>query len=371
MIDEAKSRNNNFGLLRVVLATLVIISHSPEILDGNRSRELLTRFFGTLSFGDVAVDGFFLISGYLVTKSFVSDPSIASYLEKRILRIYPGFLVSFWICVLLVEPFVSGPGKILSFHLLLGQLSNSLTLQRPLSAGVFSGLGFADLNNSMWTISFEFNCYIGAMCLGMMGLYSRRLRAGTSVLVALLLLANAFDPLPHGFPLNSIVRFGAIFGTGALFYLYHLDKLRFTGRGAFLCALMLCALLFSRRWAEAALAVFGGYLIFWSAFEVPVLPLSKAANKTDLSYGIYLYAWPIASVIAWRFRHINPWLLSIATLVCSASIAFLSWTFVEEPCLKASSARRHHIRTGVDDLDPVPGAQTGSSPEEPATSETA
>jgi peptidoglycan/LPS O-acetylase OafA/YrhL len=132
---------------------------------------------------------------------------------------------------------------------------------------------------------------------------------------------------------------------------------------------MLCVLLFSRRWAETALAVFGGYLIFWSAFEVPVLRLSKVANKTDLSYGIYLYAWPIASLIAWKFRHINPWLLSISTLVCSALIAYLSWTFVEKPCL-GLIRREGTVRMALDDLGQVPEAKpTGSSLEAPATSE--
>jgi peptidoglycan/LPS O-acetylase OafA/YrhL len=70
--SEAGSRDNNFGFLRLLFATLVIVSHSPELVDGNRSREILTSLFGTISFGELGVDGFFIISGYLVAKSFTS-----------------------------------------------------------------------------------------------------------------------------------------------------------------------------------------------------------------------------------------------------------------------------------------------------------
>ena len=56
---ERASRNNNFGALHLLFAVLVIRSHSFELVDGNRSRELLTRIFGTISFGQLGVDGFF------------------------------------------------------------------------------------------------------------------------------------------------------------------------------------------------------------------------------------------------------------------------------------------------------------------------
>ena len=48
---------------------MVIISHSSELIDGGHSRELLTRIFGTLSFGGFGVDIFFVIRGYFITKS--------------------------------------------------------------------------------------------------------------------------------------------------------------------------------------------------------------------------------------------------------------------------------------------------------------
>lgn len=347
-------RANNFGSLRVILATLVIVSHSPLILDGNTSREIFKRIFGTLSLGDVAVDGFFLISGYLVTKSFLRSDSITAFVEKRVLRILPGFIASFWLCALLVGPLAGAP-MLLKPSALLSELANSITLQSPISVEAFRGMPVPELNGSMWTIRFEFGCYIATMCLGLMGLFSRKARTFTLIVVMLLLLANMISPIPRGYPLASFLRFGALFGTGANYYLFR-DKIRFTNWGMFASAFLLTLLLFSNRWAEASLAILGGYLLFGIAFKLPVLRLSLLMNKTDLSYGIYLYAWPIASLIAWRYRTINPWLLTGLTLTCSIFVAYLSWTFIEKPCLSLitrESPSRKAIGAGAASLRPA------------------
>ena len=110
---EVRDRANNFGALRLLFAALVIVSHSPELVDGNRSREVLTRVFGTMSFGEVAVDGFFLVSGYLISMSFARSRTTLSYLEKRVGRIVPGYLVAFSICSFVIAPLLEATSRCL------------------------------------------------------------------------------------------------------------------------------------------------------------------------------------------------------------------------------------------------------------------
>lgn len=98
------NRNNNFNFLRLLFASLVIVSHAPELRDGNRSREILTRIFGSISFGELAVDGFFLLSGYLIVQSWHHGPELGSFFSKRIRRIYPAFIIASLFCIAVVVP---------------------------------------------------------------------------------------------------------------------------------------------------------------------------------------------------------------------------------------------------------------------------
>lgn len=341
-------RDNNFGVLRLLFAGLVIVSHSPEMLDGDRSREILHSIFGTLTFGRLAVDAFFLISGYLIAKSFASSRTIGSYFLKRVLRIYPAFVVCSLLCLLVVAPLAGADLGAVGPVDWIKSAIRIVTLHAPEVEGALKGLPYPALNGAAWTIVYEFRCYIMAALFGMAGLYARR-----SVYLALtiaVLAANVlYEPYvaPHvravpgwfvfaiGDPIQN-VRLVSAFMVGTCFWLYH-DRIPYSARLATVSAALAAALLFSPLLAESGLVLFGGYALFWFAFKVDWKPLRTINAKDDISYGLYLYGWPIAALIIWYWRDVPVVALGALTYLGATLAGALSWFLVEKHMMRLRS----------------------------------
>jgi peptidoglycan/LPS O-acetylase OafA/YrhL len=253
-------RGNHFNLLRLAFACLVIAAHCPEIVYGDRNYEPLTMLFGTLSFGDLAVDGFFLLSGYLIVKSWMRRPNWTVFLTARARRILPGFIVSALLCALVVGP-LGGGGDYFERFSLVDFASSLVTLAQPMIPPVFSGTHYPIVNGSVWTIVYEVRCYVAVLLFGLLGGFRVRFAwLGATVICLVFFMLARFDawPLP-GTAGQHMARFFMLFGVGGCFWLYGRPLL--AHRGLVLPAAVLLALLISLpRWAELGVALFGGYL---------------------------------------------------------------------------------------------------------------
>lgn len=336
---------NNFNLIRLILAFLVIVSHSPEIIDGNRSREFLTGVFHTLSFGEVAVDGFFLLSGYLIVKSWTSAPFAWSFLQKRVLRIYPGFLVATCVAVVLVGPL--GAESVSQYFASFwkgGMVKNILLLSPPVTPETFVGKPHPGVNNAMWTVHFEFICYFTVLAVGIS--YGFRRRKFFTIFLALCISAFAAKQLGAlanlGISANgtdvSLIRFYAFFFTGAAYYIYR-DKVRHSGLLALASLLALGCGMFIASLAEISLLVFGSYLMFYFAFyRIP--GGASFASLPDASYGLYLYGWPAGRLLTWYVPEITPVSLIVLTTFAAYLCGLGSWYLIEKPALALKRRQR-------------------------------
>src|ERR1700743_1286518 len=112
MSPRPGNEGNNFDSLRLIFAVLVILSHSFPLGRGSNDTEPLSVITnGALTLGDLSVWGFFVISGFLITQSWLRSSSTGKYLKRRVARIYPGFIVMSLVSALLIVPRALDPGS--------------------------------------------------------------------------------------------------------------------------------------------------------------------------------------------------------------------------------------------------------------------
>lgn len=338
--SEAERRGNNFNILRLMLALMVLLSHSFDLVDGGPRREPLARLVHATTLAGLALPSFFLISGYLILQSWQHDPHLWRFAARRALRIYPGFIVA-----VLISAFVAGPlgaasstyfAELSVPHL----LAKTLLLRAPEVPPVFEGTPYAVVNSPPWTISHEARCYAALALLGLAGVTSRP-RPWLAISLGLTALSFVFRTpetvtfkpalLLLGDPIH-LLRFAAFFCAGGCFYLYR-ERIRYRGRWALGAALLAVPALFHQNTARLALLTLGAYVLFWLAFA-PIPALRRLSRSTDISYGTYLYGWPTQKLLLWYQPGLTPWaLFGLATLL-AGTCGLLSWHLVERPFLR-------------------------------------
>ena len=337
-----RERSNNVGIVRLLLACAVIIGHAPEMIDGNATREPVTAIFGHGTLGGLAVAGFFLLSGYLITASMMKVARVSPYLQRRVLRIVPGYLVAYSTSLLLLGALMH-----LDFMPYAREIvSNLLFLHEPPIMLNEIAQPYHTVNGALWTISFEFRCYLLICLLWMTGLLqNRRLMLWiTLLMVGLAFLATsgsisgridelrahrAFD-LVIGTP-SAGIHFIAIFLIGTCIYLFREALMpRLDAKAATFGLLAMCVSLTIPHLAEIGTFLFGAIPLFWLAFVANIGPLQRINDRWDISYGTYLYGWPVATAFIFLDRSIEPWQLVALTLPCTLVLGTASWWLVEK-----------------------------------------
>ncbi len=337
---------NNLDLMRLGGAWLVLASHS-WVLTGHADDEPFARAMaGYADGGALAVAMFFVISGFLIARSALAH-SPGGYLRARALRIFPAFAVA-----VLLQTFVLGPAATqLGWRDYLGSpavwdaAGHGLLLSPRLGLpGVFEAnpLPFV-VNGSLWTLRIEALCYIGLLGLALMGGLRRGwvllAVAGAFGALGLTVAARAGLATPGLATLRvtSVVDCGVNFVMGAALWCYR-DRVP---RRWWLAAAGLAALAAgARTWAAPILFHLAlPYLVLWLALSRPVVT-GLLRRTGDISYGTYLYAFPIQQVLIAVFGlGMGPLGLIAAATPLALGCGTLSRRLVERPALRLRERR--------------------------------
>jgi hypothetical protein len=96
-------RDNNFNLIRFIAASAVLLDHCFALVAPDQAANAFIDVEG-LGIGRLAVDVFFIVSGFLVTRSVMTQPTLVDYAVARFLRLFPALLAA---CIFIA--FVLGP----------------------------------------------------------------------------------------------------------------------------------------------------------------------------------------------------------------------------------------------------------------------
>ncbi len=342
-------RRNNFDAVRLIAALSVLFTHAFVVAEGGQQNEPFVILSGyQCPIGLIGVFMFFIVSGYLVTQSWETTPSPWRFAAKRGLRIFPGLFASLLVSGLVIGPLVSSLPlrEYLADPHLLRFLGRNALLElgdNPLPGVLFSHNEAGDVvNGSLWTLRYEVMMYVMVAALGAAGLLRLPVLLALFALgIVALLFEHLLDPFGD---LGEWAWFVGFFAAGMLL---HRLRDRPIWRWQIALAAAIGLVVATRLHLLIALfPLFGGYLTIYVArlHAAWLDPLSRAG---DLSYGAYIYGWPVEQCVVHAYGGTARWWqVLLWSVPISLALAALSWHGIEKwavrPCAwQAPCAGRH------------------------------
>lgn len=329
-----RGRSNSLNFIRLILAAAVVVWHSYAVLGipypAAEYRNLL---------GALPVNGFFAISGFLIFRSWASRPRVWDYLVARIVRIYPAFWVCLIVTAVVFAPLAtyiqggSGLVQLFSVDTVQYVLRNSTLAMLQWRIGDSpAGIPYTtSWNASLWTLAWEFLCYLALLAFGLLGMNRRRwilIAAFTASLILNLVITISSASFEIG---ERVGRFSIFFLAGALVaqYARHIKATWWLVLSALIVMVALAwapqvGIVLQAPATAVGLVTFGG---LWNP--------NWAELRNDISYGLYIYAFPTQQLlVVVGLTSAGLWLFALASLLATVPLAIASWVLVERTSLR-------------------------------------
>ncbi len=332
--DYSRSRDNNFQLIRVIAAVLVVYSHSFPVARGaciEPPGPYIKHSFGTL-----AVMIFFTISGYLVAQSWSSRQGPLRFLCARALRIYPALLASVLITIFLI----GFPVSDLSLRAFLTQADvwlyvvkngSLLQTQSHLSVAIFARNPYpVSFNDPLWTLHYEIMMYGLTLVFGLAGALHGKWRFFLSAFLVVAVGIAVYGVQSPWFQGALFLRLMPFYlaGTAAWVFRMYIP----VSPWIFISFAVMAAAAYSSDFFYPFFYLALVYGVFVAAF-IPAGRIRMYNRIGDYSYGIYIYTFPFQQLIAWVWPGVSAQGVFILAMIFTLPLACLSWHLIEKPAL--------------------------------------
>ena len=339
--DVFVGRENNLTFIRLMAALAVIYGHASAVVPGSGA-DWVARTTGYAFAGGVAVDLFFLISGFLVTASLLSG-GVKHYVVSRVLRIYPAL----WVHLILVT-FVLGPlvttlpvadyfanREVWSYFLgLAATYKGAFFLP-----GVFAGNGDHAVNGSIWSVLIEVWLYAIMLLFYVLGIFRSRAIFNGAFFVLIVVVWQHPAWVPPFISGTTNLHVCLMFYIGSFLYVNRATVP--TGPYFLMIALFLAGItLGTDRFPLAYILVLVTFFCCASFSS----QLSWFDRYGDFSYGVYLYGWPCQQIVAMAFPGLSGLQHTFAAMAFALVMGALSWHLIEKKAMDLKSRIKGEFR---------------------------
>lgn len=334
-------KENSFDFLRLLFAVFVVITHSYPLAGVKEGDVLSVLTHNQAALSHIGVNGFFIISGYMIYRSIILSKSIWQYFFKRFIRIYPAYIVLIFLTVILIAPIAS---DITYFEFIRHPLTTTYVIKNlNFFSPVIFRLPFVFENNpypnavngSLWTIPYEFLFYILIAII----LLIPRVGRGYILCVFFMILFVTYLNLDSyslgvipttSFEYLYLLRFGLMFLAGAI-----VSELKLIEKNTLYIAMISVVFLIGvfqfKLYDYAQFLILPPLILSIGFMKIPII--YRINRLGDFSYGIYLYSFLVQQFMQHLFVF-KPIPLMIFSSIVSFLLAFCSWHLVEKRALK-------------------------------------
>lgn len=337
-MNKEHFRQNNFDFLRFSLAFIVVIGHLI-ILSKSPQLQSLRFFFNTY----ISVTGFFCISGFLITRSFLFSPSLKIYLKKRMARLLPAYVLVILLCVTFLSCISSYSFNEYFFNpqlykYLLANLS-FLNFIEPCLPGVFSSNAMCAINGSLWTLKIEvaFYLFIPVLLYFVQKIKRKYVFFLVMYIVSVVYrnglnyFADVSDNPLYTMLSHQLPGFLSYFICGVALHYYHNAFIKHKN----ILFLIGVILFFADKVIHFEVFAPLGLSLMIFAFAFSFKKLNNFGKYGDISYGIYIFHFPLIQLAVHfgLFERYNPFLVAFCILAAVIILGLLSWHLVEKKIL--------------------------------------